>query len=109
MHEQAGEQRDRARERLVQVAVAESAYTAELLRDQLAQAGIAAMVRNRDGASPWLGPLGSAYSHELLVLEGDADAANALIGDGPPAPELSPPKLAPSSKRAARPRRRWWR
>lgn len=100
--------RGRAHERLVQVAVAESAYTAAMLHDLLLSVGVRALVRNRDAATGlWLGPIGSPYSHELLVLEGDFDRAAAILAQHDPLPELPPAaRLRPKQPR---PRRRWWR
>ena len=98
-------ERDLARERLVRVAVAENPITAELIRETLTAAGIRCMTKNRDGLSVMFG--GSTpvpWALEIWVLEGDADAASALLGGGPAAPPLPPPSLQRST-----PKRRWWR
>lgn len=94
--------RDRRRERLVRVAVAGNMFTAELLKQQLREAGIRSLVRNREGGSGVIG--GIAGTFEVFVLEGDTDLAAAVLGGPPPEP-LPPPALA-APKRARR--RRWW-
>ena len=100
--------RDRRRERIVRVAIAENAFTAEMLRAQLQEAGIRSLVRNRDAGSVVIGGIGGAsYSLELLVLEGDADLAAAVLGAGPQQEALPPPRLSATERRARR--RRWWR
>jgi hypothetical protein len=72
--------RDRARERLVRVAVAESPMTAELLAGMLKEAGIRCMVKDVGPAPAVLGA-GALASYELFVLEGDATAAAAVLSD----------------------------
>jgi len=99
------DQRDRRRERLIRVAVAANHFTAQLLHDQLREAGIPAMVRNRDGGSVVVGALAGRF--ELFVLEGDADLASVVLG-GPPPEQLAPPSLPGPRPKPAR-RRRWWR
>lgn len=96
--------RDRARERLIQVAIGEHAFTAEALRDQLQAAGIPAMVRNRNAGGGVFGA-GPSFGHEVLVLEGDAARAAAMLGVAPP--PLPAPRLARPVRPRAR-RRRWW-
>jgi hypothetical protein len=100
--------RDRRREPLVVVAIAENGFTAAMLREQLAEAGIRALVR--DQHSVVLGPLaGGNFGHEVLVLAGDADRATAVIGEGQPPAPLPPPALpTPERHRPGRRRRRWW-
>ena len=95
--------RDRRRERLVQVAVADNTFTAEFLKQQLREAGIHSLVRNREGGSAVIGAIGGTF--EVLVLEGDADLASNVLGGAPPEP-LPPPAL-PAPRRPRR--RRWWR
>lgn len=98
------EGRDRARERLVRVAVAENTITAEMIRETLAQAGIRSMLKNRDGAAVVFGGgLAGSWSLEVWVLEGDADAAAVLLGGPPPPPALSPPAVPEAPAK-----RRWW-
>jgi hypothetical protein len=97
--------RDRRRERLVRVAVADNLFTAEFLRGQLEEAGIPCTMRNREGGAAVVGGIGGTF--ELFVLEGDADLATAVIGDGTP-PEVLPPPTLPAGRRRTR-RRRWWR
>ncbi len=94
--------RDRRRERLVRVAVADNTFTAEFLKQQLREAGIRSLVRNREGGSGVVSAIGGTF--EVFVLEGDADLASNVLG-GPPEP-LPPPAL-PAPKRVRR--RRWWR
>jgi Putative prokaryotic signal transducing protein len=94
--------RDRRRERLVRVAVADNTFTAEFLKQQLREAGIRSLVRNREGGSGVVGAIGGTF--EVFVLEGDADLASHVLGGPPPEP-LAPPAL-PAPKRV---RRRWWR
>jgi hypothetical protein len=93
--------RDRRRERLVRVAVAENTFTAELLKQQLREAGIPALVRNREGGSGVIGAIGGTF--DVFVLEGDADLASHVLG-GPPLESLPLPALPPKRAR----RRRWW-
>lgn len=101
---------DRQREALVQVAEAESPFAAQLVRDQLKEAGIPSTLRNRSAAvNLWTGPMMGHY--EVFVLERDAALANAVLG-GPPPEELPSPALPParaSAPSAAKRRRRWWR
>lgn len=97
-------QRDRRRERLVLVAVADNTFTAQLLRDQLRDAGIASSVRNREGGAAIVGGITGTF--EIFVLEGDADLAARVIGGDPTPEPLSPPALPPAPERR---RRRWWR
>ena len=73
--------RDPRRERLVRVAVGGDAIEAELLHGILANAGIKVLVKNTDALSAYSGG-GVARSVELFVLEGDAGAARAILGDG---------------------------
>jgi hypothetical protein len=97
--------RDRKRERLVLVAVADNVLTAELLRDQLREAGVPSTMRNREGGAVIVGGLGGTF--EISVLEGDADLASAVIGGGSPPDALPPPTLPGPRPRPKR--RRWWR
>ena len=98
------EQRDRGRERLVRAAVAENATTAEMIRDTLAQAGIRSMLKNRDAAAVTFGAnLAGTWSLEVWVLEGDADAAAALLGGAPEPPPLPSPSVGPGARK-----RSWW-
>lgn len=83
------EARDRRGERLVRLAVAEDPATAEVWRDALEQAGIRSLVRNVDTLAAWSG--GAALTLELLVLEGDVEAARAIV-DAEPAPQQAEPR-----------------
>jgi hypothetical protein len=96
--------RDRRRERLKVVAVAGSVFLAELLKDQLRQAGIPCVVRNRAGGAGVIGGIDGTF--EVSVLEGDFELATTVIGGDEPPAALPPPAL-PAAKRRAR-RRRWW-
>lgn len=99
-----GPDRDRSRERLRLVAVADNAFTAQLLHDQLRDAGIACSLRNREGGAGIIGGVGGTF--EVFVLEGDAALAGRVLGGDPPPEPLPPPQL-PASPRTRR--RRWWR
>ena len=79
------EVRDRRRERLVRVAVADNTFTGEMLRDQLREAGIPSMLRNREGGVGVISGPGGTF--ELFVLEGDAARASTVLG-GDPHPSL---------------------
>ncbi len=81
-------QRDRRGERLVRLAVAEDPVSAEVWRDALEQAGIRSLVRNVDTLAAWSG--GAALTLELLVLEGDLEAARAIVDAEPAAPRSEP-------------------
>ncbi len=72
--------RDRARERLVRVAVAENPMAAELLAGMLKEAGIRCMVKDVGPAPSFLGA-GALASFEIFVLDGDAAAAAAVLSD----------------------------
>jgi hypothetical protein len=95
-------QRDLARERLVRVAVAENPATAQLICDALTEAGIRSMLRNRDNASAYLGSLAAPFALEVYVLEGDADAASALLGDSTVPVPLPPAQGGRRTKRRLR-------
>ena len=100
--------RDRRRERIVRVAIAENSFTAEMLRAQLQEAGIRSLIRNRDSGNAVFGGMGGVnYSLEVMVLEGDADLAAAVLGAGPQHEALPPPRLREQRRRQRR--RRWWR
>lgn len=100
------EQRDRARERLVRAAVAENPITAEMIRDTLEQAGIRSMLKNRDPLSVNTGgAFAIPWAMEVWVLEGDAEAAAAVLGGAPPPEALPSPALPAKSPQR---RRRWW-
>lgn len=98
--------RDRSRERLVRVAIAENPLTAHLIEETLARAGIRCMVKNRDPVSVAQGVLASPWALEVYVLEGDADAASLALG-GEPLPDPLPPPTVPS--RPTPGRGPWWR
>ena len=102
--EEGGILRDRARERLVVVAVADNHFTAELLREQLREAGIPSTSRNREGGAAVLGGIGGTF--EIAVLEGDSDRAASMLGGATQAPLVPSPSLPPGPRRR---RRRWWR
>jgi hypothetical protein len=81
----AGQQR---REPLVRVAVAENDFDAELIKDELAAAGIRCMLRNQDmlTVTNTVG-MSAPFSVEVLVLEGDATRAAAVLSERPVPPE----------------------
>jgi hypothetical protein len=74
--------RDRAREPLVRVAVAENDFDAQLISDELADAGIRSMVRNDDvlTSARYIG-FASPFSREVFVLEGDLVKAREILGE----------------------------
>lgn len=72
----------------MRIAVAEDPATAEVWRDALEQAGIRSLVRDVDTPAAWSG--GAGLTFEVLVLEGDADAARAIVGAEPDAPPPEP-------------------
>jgi hypothetical protein len=74
--------RDRSREPLVRIAVAENPATAELVKQELAEAGINCLAKNTDAlgvmsGSSWSSP----FSVELFVLSGDEAAAQKILAD----------------------------
>ena len=92
-------------EPLVRIAIAENAFTAEMLRNQLSEAGIPSLVRSNH--SIILGPLaGGSFSFHVFVREADALRAAAVIGDGSP---MDPPRpmLSAPARENRRKRRRW--
>ena len=79
------EGRDRAREPMMQVAVAENTATAQMIQDLLGQAGIRSLLKNTNDASQFTG--GSLpFTLQIFVLEGDAAAAEVLLADERPVP-----------------------
>lgn len=88
----------------MQVAITGDRLTADLLAEQLAEAGIRSLVRDLAGTSMYTGPLAGTY--DVHVLEGDAALASQILG-GPPPEALPPPAIEPPRER--RKRRRWWR
>jgi hypothetical protein len=69
------------RERLVRVAIASSDMDAQILHDQLADAGIRSLIHGRDDltASRGLG-FSAPFSQEILVLEQDEARAREVLG-----------------------------
>ncbi len=96
--------RDRQHERLVLVAVADNTFTAQLLGDQLRDAGIASSIRNREGGASFVGGIGGTF--EVFVLEGDATLASHVLGAERMPESLPPPRRPPPPNQT---RRRWWR
>jgi hypothetical protein len=82
------DQQNRDREPLVRVAVAENNFDAELMKDELAAAGIRCMLRNGDvlAVTNQIG-MSAPFSIEVLVLEGDAARAAQVLSERPIAPE----------------------
>ncbi|MGD9892031.1 MAG: DUF2007 domain-containing protein [Dehalococcoidia bacterium] len=97
--------RDRQNERLVLVAVADNTFTAQLLGDQLRDAGIGCSIRNREGGAAIVGGISGTF--EVFVLEGDAALASDILGAGATPKSLPSPQLPPPPSRPKR--RRWWR
>jgi hypothetical protein len=76
---------------MVQIAVYGSKLEAELAKQQLASAGIAALVGS-DSAGGMIPSLGVAEGHRLLVLDGEVDDAVAVLqGSGDQAPDADDP------------------
>jgi Putative prokaryotic signal transducing protein len=74
--------RDRSREPLVRIAVAENPATAELVRQELADAGIQCMAKNTDALGVMSGSLWSSpFSVEMFVLSGDEAAAQQVLAE----------------------------
>lgn len=74
--------RDRAREPLVRVAVAENDFDAQLIHDELAEAGIRCMVRSDDVlTSARAVGFAAPFSRAVFVLEGDLPRAREILGD----------------------------
>jgi Putative prokaryotic signal transducing protein len=74
--------RDRSREPLVRIAVAENPATAELVKQELAEAGIQCMAKNTDALGVMSGSLWSSpFSVELFVLSGDEAAAQRVLAE----------------------------
>lgn len=72
--------RDRAREPLTKVAVAENPPTAELVRQLLDEAGIPCLVKNTDPLGVVYGSLWtSPFSVQIFVLSGDEAHAQAVL------------------------------
>jgi hypothetical protein len=69
---------------LVRVAVAADDFDAQLMRDQLAAAGIRSMVQNMDAlsASGFAG-VGAPFSRAVYVLAGDAERAASVLAEPP--------------------------
>jgi hypothetical protein len=99
-------ERDRQRERLLVVAVADNSVLAGFIREQLEQSGIPSTVRNREGGAAIIGGIGGTY--EISVLEGDAERASAILAEDGQPDSLPPPQLSTSSGEKPK-RRRWWR
>lgn len=96
-------QRDRGREKLVKVAVAENPVTAELIRQTLTEAGVPCLVKNRDPIGViYGGALSSPFSMQVFVLEGDEEAAIAALGGRAPAELPHPPLPSPRRYRKRR-------
>ena len=88
-------QRDRSREKLVKVAVAENPPTAELIKQTLAEANIPCLIKNTSALGViYGGGLSGSFALQVFVLEGDEAAALDALG-GPPPDELPPPALPP--------------
>jgi hypothetical protein len=76
----AGDGRDRSREPLVKLAVAENPATGEFVKQVLADAGIRCLVKNTDALGVLAGALWtSPFSVQIFVLSGDESAAQAAL------------------------------
>lgn len=96
--------RDRAREQLVRIAVADDPATAEIWRAALRDAGVEALVKNANPLTALSG--GAVLSLEVWVLQGDADEALTVLGAEPAAgsaPRESDRRHAPRYHRRRRP------
>lgn len=72
--------RNRAREPLVKIAVAENSPTAELVKQALADVGIRCLTKNTDPLGVMYGQLWSSpFSVQIFVLSGDESAAQAAL------------------------------
>jgi hypothetical protein len=66
----------------VRIAVAENPATAELVKQELADAGINSMTKNTDALGVMSGSLWSSpFSVEIFVLSGDEAAAQKVLVD----------------------------
>lgn len=88
-------ERDRSREKLVKVAVAENSATAELIKQTLAEANVPCLIKNTSALGViYGGGLTGAFALQIFVLEGDEAAALEALG-GPPPSALPAPALPP--------------
>jgi len=73
-------ERDRSREPLVKIAVAENQATAELVRQALTDVGIRCLAKNTDPLGVLYGSLWtSPFSVQVFVLSGDEAHAQAIF------------------------------
>ncbi len=78
--EGAGAKRDRSREPLVKLAVAENPATGEMIRQLLEDAGVPSLVKNTDALGVLAGSLWtSPFAVQIFVLSGDEPAAQAAL------------------------------
>jgi carbamoylphosphate synthase large subunit len=95
------QQRDRSREKMVKVAVAENLSTAELIKQTLAEAGVPCLVKNTSSLGViYGGALGGSFALQVYVLEGDEAAAIEALGGR--APEALPSPSLPPRRRYRR-------
>ena len=72
--------RDRSREPLVKIAVAENPATADLVKQVLDDAGIRCLAKNTDPLGVMSGQLWSSpFSVQIFVLSGDESAAQSAL------------------------------
>lgn len=72
--------RDRSREPLVKIAVAENPATAELVKQILADSDVRCLVKNTDPLGVIYGSLWSSpFSAQIFVLAGDEGVAQAAL------------------------------
>lgn len=76
------QQPDPQNEPLITIATAANDFEAQLMHDELADAGIRSATRNLDalGAMRAVG-VSNSYSIEILVLASDAQRAREVLGD----------------------------
>jgi hypothetical protein len=78
--DRAGSGRDRSREPLVKLAVAENPATGELIRQLLQDAGVPSLVKNTDALGVLIGSLWtSPFAMQIFVLSGDEAAAHEAL------------------------------
>lgn len=95
-------QRDRQHERLIKIAVAENASTAELIRQTLEEAGVPCLLKNTDPLGVmWGSALTGPFAMQVFVLEGDEARALATLAERP-VQAIPPPKLDQPRRRQRR-------
>jgi len=94
-------ERDKSREPLVKIAVAENPATADLVQQVLAEAGIHCLAKNTDPLGVMYGTLWSSpFSVQIFVLWGDESAAQAALAAS--GLDTSAPIALPTRRRSRR-------